>query len=86
MKKQFLQEKCNIFESPLIGGFILNYNNLNMSEFNKLKEMLESLEEDFAKFYEKKNNAAGTRVRKGLMEIKNLASEIRKDVQMKKNN
>lgn len=57
-----------------------------MSEFNKLKEMLASLEEDFAKFYEKKNNAAGTRLRKGLMEIKNLAFEIRKDVQIKKNN
>ncbi|SNS53522.1 hypothetical protein SAMN06295967_1123 [Belliella buryatensis] len=56
-----------------------------MSEFNKLKEMVASLEDDFVKFYEKNNNAAGTRARKGLMEIKNLVLEIRKDIQLKKN-
>jgi hypothetical protein len=55
-----------------------------MSEFNNLKEQILSLEEDFLKFYEKNNNAAGTRLRKGLMQIKNLALEIRKDIQLKK--
>jgi hypothetical protein len=55
-----------------------------MSEFKNLKEQILSLEEDFLKFYEKNNNAAGTRVRKGLMQIKNLALEIRKDIQLKK--
>ena len=44
-----------------------------------------SLEADFEKFYEKGNNAAGTRVRKGMQELKNLAQDIRVEVQNKKN-
>ena len=44
-----------------------------------------SLEDDFDKFYEKNNQAAGTRVRKGMQEMKNLAQEIRIEVQNKKN-
>ena len=44
-----------------------------------------SLEADFQKFYDKKNQAAGTRVRKGMQELKNLAQEIRVEVQETKN-
>lgn len=44
-----------------------------------------SLEGDFVKFYDKGNQAAGTRVRKGMQELKNLAQEIRIEVQNKKN-
>lgn len=44
-----------------------------------------SLEGDFVKFYDKENQAAGTRVRKGMQELKNLAQEIRIEVQNKKN-
>ena len=44
-----------------------------------------SLEEDFAKFYKKSNKAAGTRVRKGMQDLKNLAQEIRIEVQNAKN-
>ncbi|MOA32813.1 hypothetical protein D3C78_1540620 [compost metagenome] len=47
--------------------------------------MLASLEEDAEKFYNKGNNAAGTRVRKGMQDLKNLASEIRKEVTELKN-
>lgn len=47
--------------------------------------MVESLEADFEKFYDKKNNAAGTRVRKGMQDMKNLAQEIRLEVQDIKN-
>jgi len=43
------------------------------------------LEGDFDKFYEKGNQAAGTRVRKGMQAMKNLAQDIRVDVQNKKN-
>ncbi|TDJ05236.1 MAG: histone H1 [Deltaproteobacteria bacterium] len=40
------------------------------------------LEGDFAKFYEKKGNkAAGTRVRKGMQELKNLSQDIYVEVQ-----
>ena len=44
-----------------------------------------SLEGDFEKFYDKENQAAGTRVRKGMQELKNLAQEIRIEVQDIKN-
>lgn len=56
-----------------------------MSQFSKVKDLVDSLEDDFAKFYDKGNQAAGTRVRKGMQELKNLAQEIRIDVQNIKN-
>ena len=56
-----------------------------MNRFNQLKELVDALEGDFEKFYEKGNNAAGTRVRKGMQEMKNVAQEIRIEVQNKKN-
>lgn len=56
-----------------------------MKRFNELKSMVDSLEGDFEKFYDKNNNAAGTRVRKGMQELKNLAQEIRLEVQDIKN-
>lgn len=56
-----------------------------MKRFEELKSLVESLEADFEKFYDKKNNAAGTRVRKGMQDMKNLAQEIRLEVQDIKN-
>lgn len=56
-----------------------------MKRFEQLKSMVESLESDFEKFYDKNNNAAGTRVRKGMQDMKNLAQEIRLEVQDIKN-
>lgn len=56
-----------------------------MSRFTQLQDLVNSLEGDFEKFYDKENNAAGTRVRKGMQEMKNLAQEIRLEVQNKKN-
>ncbi|MDA0196360.1 MAG: histone H1 [Bacteroidetes bacterium] len=56
-----------------------------MKRFNQVKDLVMSLEVDFEKFYDKKNQAAGTRVRKGMQELKNLAQEIRVEVQNKKN-
>ena len=53
--------------------------------FEELREKVMQLETDFEKFYEKKNQAAGTRVRKGMQEMKNLAQEIRIEVQSIKN-
>jgi len=44
-----------------------------------------SLEGDFEKFYDKNNSAAGTRVRKGMQELKNMAQQIRTEVQDMKN-
>lgn len=56
-----------------------------MKRFEQLRDMVVSLEDDFSKFYDKGNQAAGTRVRKGMQELKNLAQEIRVEVQNKKN-
>ncbi|WP_209331714.1 histone H1 [Lunatimonas salinarum] len=56
-----------------------------MSRFSEIKDLVMSLEADFEKFYEKKNQAAGTRVRKGMQDLKNLAQDIRKEVQDIKN-
>ena len=56
-----------------------------MEQFNKLKAIVDGLEADFGKFYNDNNNAAGTRVRKGMQELKNLAQEIRVNVQDIKN-
>ena len=56
-----------------------------MDHYEKLKKLVLGLEEDFMKFYEKGNNAAGTRVRKGMQDLKVLAQEIRTDVQDIKN-
>ena len=44
-----------------------------------------SLEGDFEKFYDKQNAAAGTRVRKGMQELKTMAQIIRSEVQDMKN-
>lgn len=56
-----------------------------MKRFDQLRDLVMSLEGDFQKFYDKENQAAGTRVRKGMQEMKNLAQEIRKEVQDIKN-
>jgi hypothetical protein len=45
----------------------------------KLMELAQSLDEDNRKFYGG-NNAAGTRLRKGLQEVKKLAQEMRNEV------
>ncbi len=56
-----------------------------MKRFDQIRDLVLSLESDFQKFYDKSNQAAGTRVRKGMQELKNLAQEIRVEVQETKN-
>ncbi|WP_339756618.1 histone H1 [Algoriphagus aquimarinus] len=56
-----------------------------MSKFSEVSELVNSLKDDFEKFYDKGNQAAGTRVRKGMQDLKNMAQDIRKEVQDKKN-
>ena len=53
--------------------------------FKTLKDLIHSLEDDFDKSYDKNNSAAGTRVRKGMQELKNHAQAIRLEVQNMKN-
>jgi len=56
-----------------------------MSKFGEVSELVNSLKDDFEKFYDKGNSTAGTRVRKGMQDMKNMAQDIRKEVQDKKN-
>jgi hypothetical protein len=50
-----------------------------------INNVVNELQVDMQKFYEKGNKAAGTRSRKHLMTLKNLAHEIRQEIQAKKN-
>lgn len=52
-----------------------------MERFEQVKNLVAELEADFVKFYDKNNKAAGTRVRVGLQNLKNLSQEIRKEIQ-----
>jgi len=56
-----------------------------MKRYEELEALLESLKEDFGKFYDGGNKAAGTRVRKGMLELKNKAQDIRIEIQEIKN-
>lgn len=50
-----------------------------MQEYDTLKQMVESIADDVAKA-EGGNKAAGTRVRKAMQDIKNVAQEVRKKI------
>ncbi|NCS88058.1 MAG: histone H1 [Ignavibacteria bacterium CG2_30_36_16] len=52
-----------------------------MNKYQELLMAVNALEGDFQKFYEKGQAAAGTRLRKGLSELRKLAQDVRKDVQ-----
>ena len=55
-----------------------------MKRFEELRDLVQSLEDDFSKLYDNDNKAAGTRVRKGMQQLKVLAQEIRVEVQKAK--
>lgn len=56
-----------------------------MSKVDELNAVVASFNEEADKFYNKGNKAAGTRARGHLQTLKNLAQDIRKDIQAKKN-
>jgi hypothetical protein len=56
-----------------------------MKKFEELKALLASVEEDADKFYNKQNSAAGVRIRKVMQDMKNIAQDIRTEVQELKN-
>ncbi|TBO36443.1 histone H1 [Pedobacter kyonggii] len=55
-----------------------------MDKFKQVQEVITSVEADVAKFYDGGNAAAGTRVRKAMQDLKNLAQEIRAEVLLRK--
>ena len=58
---------------------------ISMSRFDDLQAALTAAEGDLNKFYVKGNKAAGTRARKALQDLRNLAQEVRLEIQSKKN-
>lgn len=56
-----------------------------IKEFEELKNMVSESEVDFVKFTTKGNSAAGTRLRKSMANVRDLAQKIRLDVQKEKN-
>ena len=52
-----------------------------MNRYEELMQAVRNLQTDFEKFFEKGQAAAGTRVRKGLSDLRKLAQDVRKDIQ-----
>ena len=52
-----------------------------MNRYEDLLQAVRDLQTDFEKFFEKGQAAAGTRVRKGLSDLRKLAQEVRKEIQ-----
>tara|TARA_B100000749_G_C18250083_1_gene391938 strand:- start:67 stop:255 length:189 start_codon:yes stop_codon:yes gene_type:complete len=58
------------------------------TETNRLERLITLLEDtrdDHDKFFDNGNNAAGTRIRRVMQEVKTLAQELRVEVQETKN-
>lgn len=51
-----------------------------MDNFKALRLLLEGAEMDTKAFYEKGNKAAGTRLRKTMLEVKQYAQDVRQEV------
>ncbi|AHM61480.1 hypothetical protein D770_16130 [Flammeovirgaceae bacterium 311] len=56
-----------------------------MEKIEKLEQLIRDARDDADKFYNKENKAAGTRLRKHMQELKNIAQEVRNEVTEKKN-
>jgi len=56
-----------------------------MNRIEQVKALMAELEVEMDKFYNKGNKAAGTRARKHLQDLKNLAQAIRLELQDMKN-
>lgn len=50
------------------------------SIYEQMKELLEEIQPDMEKFYDKGNKAAGTRIRKAMQTLKALAQDQRVEV------
>jgi ElaB/YqjD/DUF883 family membrane-anchored ribosome-binding protein len=51
-----------------------------MEKLTEFENLLQSFKEDYEKFIEKGNKTAGTRARKTLQDIRNLAKDTRDEI------
>ena len=56
-----------------------------VARYAELQALVATMADDFRKFYQDGNKAAGTRVRNAMQELKTLAQTIRTEVQAIKN-
>lgn len=56
-----------------------------METFEKMEALLEQIRPDVVKVFDKGNSSAGTRVRKAMQELKELAQQVREEVQEARN-
>jgi len=56
-----------------------------MEKFEEIKKLIQEVDDDVTKFYEKGNKSAAVRIRKAMQDVKNLAQELRVHVQETKN-
>lgn len=56
-----------------------------METFEKMQALLEQIKPDVQKVFDKGNGSAGTRVRQSMQELKNLAQQLRTEIQEVKN-
>jgi len=60
-------------------------NETTPTTLNEMINLLESVKNDYDKFYGNGNSSAGTRVRKAMQQVKTTAQEVRLHVQATKN-
>lgn len=60
-------------------------NQTTMNRYSELKTIVDGIESDFTKFHDKEVDAAGARVRRAMLDLRNLANTIRKEVQEERN-
>ena len=58
---------------------------MSANKYSEFTKIVEAMEADFEKFYDKEVGAAGTRVRKHCQELAKLCKETRNDVTVVKN-
>lgn len=58
---------------------------MSTNRYQEFAKIVEEMESDFEKFYDKGVGAAGTRVRKHMQSLAGLCKDIRKDVTEVKN-
>ena len=57
---------------------------MNTEKSTEMENIVENFKTEYVKFSEKGNKAAGTRARKHLQEIRNLAKELRDQISQEK--
>lgn len=55
-----------------------------MSKLEELKNFIDGMQVDYEKFYTKGQNAAGTRLRKALSELRKKAQDFRNEIQQER--